>query len=120
MLQRRPELERAVANIWIADRLWIKTIYESTAKCVMADGIVEFPEVNTVASFRRIHSAIGRFLWAGMKSVSPELYPPLLIAIDDAIDEAIGDETGDLHPELRRRLVRTLNHIAWAGLGGDG
>lgn len=102
----------------ISDRLWLKSIYESTAEVLLADGLTEFPAIETVTDWKKLHTSIKAFIWSGMSSVCPEAYPALMEAIDR--ETSVVPHDGRLTPEVRKKLVSSLNRIAWAGLGGDG
>jgi hypothetical protein len=112
-------LERVLSEMLISDRLWLKSIYESTRDVVKADGLVDDPTIVTVADWAKVHRSIKKFIWSGMKTVCPSLYPELVSAIDRRIITALLPCDGEVTPEVRRRLVSALDGVAWAGLGGD-
>lgn len=103
----------------ISDRLWLKSIYQSTAEVVKADGLVDDPTIVTLVDWVKIHASIQRFIWSGMKSVCPEVYPDLISAIDREIALAVTPCDGNVTPAVRQKLVLALDRVAWAGLGGD-
>jgi hypothetical protein len=103
----------------ISDRLWLKSIYESTSEVVNADGLVDDPTIVTIADWVKIHASIQKFIWSGMKSVCPKVYPELISAIDREIALAVMPCDGEVTADVRRKLVAVLDRIAWIGLGGD-
>jgi hypothetical protein len=119
MTLKTSTLERVLSEMLISDRLWLKSIYESTRDVVKADGLVDEPTIVTLTDWIKVHRAIKKFIWSGMKSVCPSLYPELVSAIDREIITAILPCDGEVTPEVRRRLVSALDQVAWAGLGGD-
>jgi hypothetical protein len=119
MTLKTTSLERILAGMLISDRLWLKSIYESTANVLKADSLVDDPVVVTVADWVKIHTSIKNFIWAGMSTVCPLVYPGLMDAIDREIATALENCDGTITPRVRKRLISSLDRIAWAGLGGD-
>lgn len=111
---------KVVSTMSIADRLWLKTIYENTAKVVEVDGESGEPVVSTTEGLRAVHVAVLKFVWRGLAENRPNKYEGLAKAIDDAIEAAIGNDAVALTPDLRSRAVEVYEAIAWAGLGKDG
>jgi hypothetical protein len=103
----------------ISDRLWLKSIYESTRDVVKADGLVDDPTIVTLVDWVKVHRSIKKFIWTGMKPVCPVIYPDLVVAIDREIALAVDPCDREVTPDVRRKLVAVLDRIAWAGLGGD-
>ena len=112
-------LERVLSGMLISDRLWLKSIYESTRDVVKADGLVDDPTIVTLADCVKIHRSIQRFIWSGLSTVCPGIYPDLIAAIDREVALSLEPCGGKVTPDVRRRLVSSLDRIAWAGLGGD-
>ena len=119
MTLKTATLEQVLSKMLISDRLWLKSIYESTRDVVKADGLVDDPTIVTVADWAKVHRSIKKFIWTGMKPVCESLYPEIVSAIDRKIITAILPCDGEVTPEVRRRLVSVLDRVAWAGLGGD-
>ena len=121
MTLKTATLERVLSGMMISDRLWLKSIYESTRDVVKADGLVDEPTIVTIADWVRVHRSIKSFIWSGMRPVCPSLYPNVVSAIDREIIAAILPLPceGEVTPEVRQRLVKVLDRVAWAGLGGD-
>jgi hypothetical protein len=103
----------------ISDRLWLKSIYESTRDVVKADGLVDDPTIVTLADWVKIHRSIQKFIWSGLSTVCPSIYPELIAAIDREIALSLAPCDGDVTPHVRRSLVAALDRVAWTGLGGD-
>jgi hypothetical protein len=120
MTLKTSTLERVLSGMLISDRLWLKSIYESTRDVVEADGLVGSPAIVKLADWLEIHQSIKKFIWYGMRTVCPNLYGELLTVIDREIIAAVLPHYGgEVTPEVRRRLVSVLDRVAWAGLGGD-
>ena len=111
---------RVASGMSAIDRLWLRQIYENTAKVVEIDGEVAEPVVTSISTLRAIHVAVLKFVWRGMADNRPNKYEGLSKAIDAAIESVIGSEDGPVTPELRKRAVEVYEAIAWAGLGKDG
>lgn len=105
--------------MFLSDRLWLKSIYESTANVVKADGLVGSPTIVTLGDWLKIYGSIKKFIWSGMSTVCPIVYPGLMAAVDREIANALEGCTGEITPEIRKRLVKSLDRVAWTGLGGD-
>jgi hypothetical protein len=103
----------------ISDRLWLKSIYESTRDVVKADGLVSESTIVTLSDWVTIHRSIQRFIWSGMSTVCPSIYPALIAAIDREIALSLEPCDGKVTPHVRQKLVAALDRVAWAGLGGD-
>ena len=119
MTVKTSNLDRILAGMLISDRLWLKSIYESTANVVMADGLVDDPTIVTIGDWMKIHRSIQNFIWSGLSTVCPLIYPDLISAIEREIAIALSPCDGTVTPEVRRRLVSALDHVAWSGLGSD-
>jgi len=103
----------------ISDRLWLKSIYESTRDVVKADGLVCDPTIVTISDWLKIHRSIQRFIWSGLCTVCPGIYPDLIAAIDREIALSLESCDGNVTPSVRQKLVAALDRVAWTGLGGD-
>ena len=112
-------LERVLSGMLISDRLWLKSIYESTRDVVKADGLVDDPTIVTVKDWLKVHRSIQNFIWSGLSTVCPLIYPDLVTAIDREIALSLEPCSGTVTPDVRRKLVAALDRVAWAGLGGD-
>jgi hypothetical protein len=119
MTVKTSNLERVLAGMLISDRLWLKSIYESAADVVRADGLVGTPVIVTLGDWVKIHRSIQNFIWSGLSTVCPAVYPDLVAAIDRRIASEVDTCDGKMTPESRRKLAATLEGIAWAGLGSD-
>jgi hypothetical protein len=119
MTAKTSTLERVLAGMLISDRLWLKSIYESTAKVVAADGLTEEPVIVTYKDWSQVHNSVKNFIWTGMSTVCPLIYPELIDAIDRHIAASVDVWEGPITPDVRRSLTASLSYIAWAGLGGD-
>lgn len=103
----------------ISDRLWLRSIYSSTADVLRADGLVDSPSVRTLYDWMKIQRSVATFVWSGLSTVCPIVYPDLMEAIDAEIASALESCEWEITPEVRERLVESLESIAWIGLGGD-
>lgn len=119
MTLKTSTLEQVLSGMLISDRLWIKSIYESTRDVVKADGLVDDPTIVTLGDWMKIHRSIQNFIWSGLATVCPLIYPDLIAAIDREIALSLESCDGVVTPDVRRKLVATLDRIAWTGLGGD-
>lgn len=119
MTLKTATLERVLSGMLISDRLWLKSIYQSTRDVVQADGLVDDPTIVTFADWVKIHASIKKFIWSGMKPVCPKVYPDMISLIDREIALAVEPCDGELTQDVRRKLVAVLDRIAWTGLGGD-
>lgn len=108
-----------MAGMLISDRLWIKSIYSSTADVLRADGVVAEPAIRTLADWVRIQSSVETFVWSGLSTVCPEAYPELMECINTEIASALEDCEWEITAEVRSRLAKSLDSVAWTGLGGE-
>jgi hypothetical protein len=119
MTLKTATLERVMSEMLISDRLWLKSIYESTRDVVKADGLVDAPTIVTLVDWVKIHRSIQRFIWSGLSTVCPHIYPDLVAAIDREIALSLEPCDGKVTPHVRQKLVSALDRVAWTGLGSD-
>jgi hypothetical protein len=111
-----PTLEKVLGRMLISDRLFVKSVYESTAEALQIDGMLDDPAVTTVEDVMEIHSSVKRFTQNGIRTQCPELFPLIDVAVGDALIDAVDEP---LNSDIRKKVVKCFDRIAWAGLGGD-
>jgi hypothetical protein len=117
-------LEKILRGMLISDRLLVKSVYESTAQAIEADGILDEPAVTTVDDVIQIHKSVKRFTKNGIHTACPALFPAIDEEVTSAMMSAIvaSPESplfGRITHDVRRKVVKCFDRIAWAGLGGD-
>jgi len=107
--------ERILSRMLISDRIWVKGVYDSTARAILLDILTEDPTLCTGADLLHVHSSVKRFVSAG---ISLSHYPGLLEAIDNDILPLI--PAGEATEDEKLALVDAFDRLAWHGLGEDG
>lgn len=114
MSHPRLELKRTLSRIFIGDRLWIRSIYKSTALAIEIDGITEKPSVCTIEDFDKLHSAVAsKIMPAGVGNV-------ILMLINKILTEKLASINDNrVTCSVRNTIVNTLRDAANSGLGSD-
>lgn len=107
--------EKILSRMLISDRIWIKGVYDSTARAVLLDILTEEPVLCTGDDLRKVHTSVKRFVEAG---IHVSHYPGLMEAIDSEILPLIPD--GEVTDDEKFEIAEAFDALAWHGLGEDG